>query len=503
VTLRVRLTLILIVLATIGIVTADVVSYRWLRSFLVDRADASLTTAFHSLTTALPVSVTPTGITTYGGGIIPGDWIQLRQLNDRVMSSRCLPEFQETKCPPAPKYPAHLLLPFKPTPGVGPGVRYFTVAAVSGGGHYRVRSSIEQGQPDYVLLIATTLTGAEGTLHRLVLIEVVATAAVLAVLAVLALWLVGLGLRPLVAMGETAKAITQGDLSRRVEQTDEKTEIGRLGSLLNTMLSQIEAAFQAREESDAKLRRFVADASHELRTPVTAIRAYAELFSRGAAERPEDIERSMQGVRLASERMSALVDDLFLLAHLDEGRPLAQEAVDLDAVVADAIEFAQGLDPSRPITADARETIVIGDRTRLRQLVDNLLANVRAHTPATAPVRVTLTHDGDDAVLAVADSGPGIDEASLPHVFERFYRADGRAQGGSGLGLAIVQALAGAHGGSAAASSRPDEGATFTIRLPLAPIDVLDAPPPASVEPPAESEERPPEPAPEPNQTRP
>jgi two-component system, OmpR family, sensor kinase len=503
VSLRVRLTLILIVLATIGLVTADVVSYRALRSFLLGRADASLATAFHSLTKALPVSVTPTGITTYSGGILPGDWIQLRQVNDRVMSSRCLPQFQETKCPPAPKYPAHLSLPFAPRPGIGPGVSYFTVGAVSGGGHYRVRSSIEQGQPDYVLLIATPLTGAEGTLHRLVLIELVATAVVLAVLAGLALWLVGLGLRPLAAMGETAKAITQGDLSRRIEQADEKTEIGRLGSLLNTMLSQIEAAFQAREESETKLRRFVADASHELRTPVTAIRAYAELFSRGAAERPEDIERSMQGVRLASERMSALVDDLFLLAHLDEGRPLAQEAVDLDAVVADAIEFAHGLEPARPFAVDARETIVIGDRSRLRQLVDNLLANVRAHTPPAAPVRVMLAHAGDEAVLSVADAGPGIEEASLRHVFERFYRAEAsqaRAQGGSGLGLAIVQALAEAHGGTAAASSRPGAGATFTITLPLAPIEILDAPPPG---PAAAGHDRPAEPAPEADPARP
>ncbi len=501
-TLRVRLTLILIVLATIGLVTTEVVSYRWLKNFLVDGVDTSLNTAFHSLTTALPVAVTPSGITTYEGGIIPGHCVQVRQLDDTVISSHCLPEYQQTSFPPAPRYPKHLSLTFRPRAGEGPGVSYFTVPSVSGSGHYRVRTSIEQGHPDYVLLIATPLTGAEGTLHRLFLIELVATAAVLAVLAALALWLVGLGLRPLVAMGETAKAITQGDLSRRVEQVDEKTEIGRLGLLLNTMLSQIETAFQAREASELKLRRFVADASHELRTPVTAIRAYAELFSRGAAERPEDIERSMLGVRLASERMSALVDDLFLLAHLDEGRPLAQEAVDLDTVVADAIEVSQALDPDRPVTVETRETVVIGDRSRLRQLVDNLLANVRAHTPPTAPLSVTLSHSGETAVLRVSDSGPGIDEESLTHVFERFYRAEAsyaRAQGGSGLGLAIVQALAEAHGGSAAASSQPGEGATFTVTLPLAPIERAD-PSPA---PAGDAEDSPADVAPEPNPTRP
>ena len=210
--------------------------------------------------------MTPSGITTYEGGIIPGHCVQVRQLDDTVISSHCLPEYQQTSFPPAPRYPRHLSLTFRPRAGEGPGVSYFTVPAVSGGGHYRVRTSIEQGHPDYVLLIATPLTGAEGTLHRLFLIELVATGAVLAVLAALALWLVGLGLRPLVAMGETAKAITQGDLSRRVEQVDEKTEIGRLGLLLNTMLSQIETRVPGARgvgaEAAAVRRRRLARAPH-------------------------------------------------------------------------------------------------------------------------------------------------------------------------------------------------------------------------------------------------
>jgi two-component system OmpR family sensor kinase len=241
------------------------------------------------------------------------------------------------------------------------------------------------------------------------------------------------------------------------------------------MLGQIEGAFQARENSELKLRRFVADASHELRTPVTAIRAYAELFSRGAAERPEDLERSMQGVKQASERISALVDDLFLLAHIDEGRPLAQEPVELRSVVADAVEVARALEPERAFGVETCEAVVIGDRSRLRQLVDNLLANVRAHTPAASPVAVVLSRSGGDAVLRVSDAGPGIDPDDLPHVFERFYRADvsySRARGGSGLGLAIVAALAETHGGSASVSSERGRGATFTIVLPLAPVPV-------------------------------
>jgi two-component system OmpR family sensor kinase len=501
VTLRARLTLGLVVLATVGLVTTDVVSYTWLRSFLLGRVDESLNISFRSLTTALPVAASPDAITTYQGGILPGHCVQLRQLDDEVISARCLPQYQQTSAPPAPRYPRHLSLPLQRHEGKPPGVTYFTVPAVKGGGHYRVRSSIEQGQPDYVLLIATPLTSAEGTLHRLLVIELVVTGAVLAVLAGLGLWLVGLGLRPLTAMGETATAIAGGDLSRRVDQVDDKTEIGRLGRLLNTMLGQIEAAFQAREASEQKLRRFVADASHELRTPVTAIRAYAELFSRGAAERPEDLERSMLGVKQASERMSALVDDLFLLAHIDEGRPLAREPVDLEAVVTDALEVARALDPARPLTVETREAVVVGDPSRLRQLVDNLLANVRAHTPPATPASVDLAHSGTNAVLRVSDAGPGIDAESLPHVFERFYRAEishTRARGGSGLGLAIVAALADAHGGSVGVSSVPGEGTTFTVTLPLAQLGPGNAPPPA----PASEETRSPDAAPEPDPAR-
>ena len=219
------------------------------------------------------------------------------------------------------------------------------------------------------------------------------------------------------------------------------------------------------------MRRFVADASHELRTPLAAVRAYAELFSRGAATRPDDLERSMQGVKRESERMSALVDELTLLAHLDEGQPLAREEVDLESVVAESVETARALDPERPIALTTEPAVVDGDRTRLRQLVDNLLANARAHTPPATPVEVRLERPARTAVLRVSDSGPGIDADELPHVFERFYRADvsrSRASGGAGLGLSIVAALAEAHGGSAAVSSEPGKGATFTITLPRA-----------------------------------
>ena len=288
---------------------------------------------------------------------------------------------------------------------------------------------------------------------------------------VVGLWVIRIGLKPLDAMGKTAAAIAAGDLSQRVEE-DDRTEVGRLGLALNSMLAHIEEAVSALEASESKLRRFVADASHELRTPLAAVRAYAELFTRGAASRPDDLERSMKGISRESERMSVLVDDLLLLAHLDEGRPLTLEPIAFEDVVAEAIETAKTLEPDRPLEADLTPSTVLGDHDRLRQVIDNLLANVRAHTPPDAPLKVTLSHDGQSAVLAVADSGPGMDEETRAHVFERFYRADpsrARASGGAGLGLAIVDAVVVAHGGTVEVESEPGAGTTIRVRIPLAP----------------------------------
>ena len=304
------------------------------------------------------------------------------------------------------------------------------------------------------------------------------TALVLAGIAALGLWVVRLGLKPFEAIGATASEIAAGDLTKRVEREDEHTEVGRLGLALNGMLGQIESAATAREASlraleasERKLRRFVADASHELRTPLAAVRAYAELFTRGAADRPDDLRRSMSGISRESERMSVLVDDLLLLARLDEGRPLALEPVRLDEVVAEAVETAHAVDPERPIDVVAAPVTVLGDQDRLRQVMDNLLANVRAHTPSAAPVRIRVGSADGMAVVEVADSGPGLEPEQRDHVFERFYRADqsrSRASGGAGLGLSIVAAVTEAHGGRASVESVRDEGSTFRIEFPLA-----------------------------------
>jgi two-component system OmpR family sensor kinase len=369
---------------------------------------------------------------------------------------------------PAPDMPEQV----EPPAGSGDpeAVRYFTVAGEKGGVKYRVRASV--GLDDRaMLLVATSLRDVDSTLHRLLLIELVVTALVLGAIAGLGLWLVRLGLRPLDAIGQTASAIAAGDLSRRVERAEERTEVGRLGLALNAMLARIESSFRAQAASERKLRRFVADASHELRTPLSAVRAYAELYDRGAADRPADLERSMRGISRESERMSLLVDDLLLLARLDDGRPLEREPVQLDEVVGEAVETAQAVDPDRAIELHAEPATVLGDRDRLRQIVDNLLANVRAHTPPGTPASVSVARSNGSAEIAVTDAGPGLDEEHLAHLFERFYRADAsraRASGGVGLGLAIVAAVAEAHGGTVSASSRPGEGTTIAIALPLA-----------------------------------
>jgi two-component system OmpR family sensor kinase len=309
-------------------------------------------------------------------------------------------------------------------------------------------------------------------LHRLVLVELLATLAVLAGIALLGLWVIRVGLRPLTEIGATAATIAGGDLSHRVANENQRTEVGRLGIALNAMLSQIETAFRAREASERRLRRFVADASHELRTPLAAVRAYSELFSRGAAQRPADLERSMSGISRESERMSVLVDDLLLLARLDEGRPLTREPVDLRDVVAESVETARTLEPERRIDCRVEDATVLGDRDRLRQVVDNLLSNVRAHADQDAAIDVMLTSANGSALLSVADSGPGMTSEQVEQVFERFYRADpsrARAAGGAGLGLSIVAAVAEAHGGRVSAASPEGSGAVFTVELPLSP----------------------------------
>jgi two-component system OmpR family sensor kinase len=237
------------------------------------------------------------------------------------------------------------------------------------------------------------------------------------------------------------------------------------------MLGRIESAFAERQESEDRLRRFVADASHELRTPLTSIRGYAELFRRGAATRPDDLAKAMHRIEDEAARMGVLVEELLLLARLDQGRPVERQPVDLTALARDAVADARVVEPTRPLELDTDGPVqVTGDAVRLRQVLDNLLANVRTHTPPETAAAVSVRADDGHAVLEVSDRGPGMSEDETARAFERFYRVDpsrSRHSGGVGLGLSIVSAIVTAHGGEVQVRSAPGEGATFTVTLPL------------------------------------
>jgi two-component system, OmpR family, sensor kinase len=322
------------------------------------------------------------------------------------------------------------------------------------------------------LVVGVSLADTNRTLNRLAVLELVAGGAVVVVVGGLAYLLVRRELRPLVRIEETAGAIAAGDLSRRVDEAGPGTEVGRLGIALNAMLAQIELAFRARQASEDRLRRFVADASHELRTPLTSVRGYAELFRRGAADRPEDLELAMTRIEAEAQRMGVLVEDLLLLAKLDQGRPLERAPVDLTGTVREMASDHAILHPEWPMTFVAGDEVtVVGDEARLRQALGNLFSNARSHTPPGTPVEVRVGRDGESAVVQVSDHGPGVPADLAPRVFERFVRADAsraRASGGAGLGLSIVAAIADAHGGLAELAGPSGDGASFRLVLPLA-----------------------------------
>jgi two-component system OmpR family sensor kinase len=366
------------------------------------------------------------------------------------------------------------------------------------------------------LIVGVDLGNINGTVGRLALAELVISGIIVCVIAGAGIGVVRANLRPLVDIEETAGEIATGHLNRRVPERDPRTEIGSLGRSLNIMLSQIETAFHEREkseqaahQSEERMRRFIADASHELRTPLTAIRGFAEYYRQrgglvrhwdeqevngsgaangsngaGSGLTPSDLDRIMQRVEKEAARMGLLVEDLLLLARLDQQRPLARQPVDLLSLAADAVHDARLLAPDRSIEMSVQPGaafLVMGDEARLRQVIGNLMSNALTHTPDGSPIEVSISSGPLDprvrdsapaVILDVTDHGPGMTAEQAHRVFERFYRADQartRARGGSGLGLAIVNALVTAHGGRASVRTSPGQGATFRVALPLAP----------------------------------
>jgi two-component system, OmpR family, sensor kinase len=375
---------------------------------------------------------------------------------------------------------------------------------------YQLSTSTGTEQVSGTLIMAADLGDINSTIGRLAATVLIIGLIVVCILALAIVLVVRASLRPLVEIEETAGEIAAGHLNRRVPERDPRTEIGSLGRSLNTMLSQIESAFHAQEasevaahQSEERMRRFVADASHELRTPVTAIRGFAEYFrQRGGLVRhwdreetgspaaaqtgltPDDLNRIMERVEKEAARMGLLVEDLLLLARLDQQRPMARQPVDMLSLAADAVHDARLLAPARSIDLSVQPGaafLVIGDEPRLRQVIGNLMSNALNHTPDGVPIEVSVSTGALDqksgkptpaVILDVTDQGPGMTQEQARRVFERFYRADQartRATGGSGLGLAIVAALVAAHGGSASVKTAEGQGTTFRITLPLAP----------------------------------
>jgi two-component system, OmpR family, sensor kinase len=473
VSLRARLVAGLIAVVLVGLVAGNVIIFENIENYLIGGVDGQLLAAVPSVTQSFrfhqPITFNaniPNG--TYGAAYTTTGL----KVTDQNFSA------------PEPSLSdATVQALAKSAGGSSSGYsKYITVGSVGGDSSFEYRvvassvvltNNTTFQQVAGVAIVAIPLAPMNSTLHKLISVDLAVGAALLVLLGLLGYFVVRVGLRPLGDIEETAGAIAAGDLSRRVDRVESSTEVGRLGASLNVMLETIEHSFNEQRASENRLRQFLADASHELRTPVTSIRGYAELFRRGAAERPDDLATAMRRIEDESIRMGTLVDDLLLLARLDQGRPLELVPVDLALIVADGVSDAEVLAPEREVVLEVEGPLrVLGDEQRLRQVVGNLLQNAIRHTRAGTPITVKAGRRNDEVFLSVIDEGPGIAPEHLTHIFERFYRADPsrtRESGGAGLGLSIVASIVDSLGGKATATSTIGEGTTFTVTLPSAP----------------------------------
>jgi two-component system OmpR family sensor kinase len=472
--LQARLVAILLAALIAALVTTALVTQTALRGYLVGQVDQQLRQdapgvarfAFSGQPRFGPVQQLPRGyvVSLWGG----------ESGSDRVVPAGL---------PDPPSFPA-----LTASDIAARNAQPYTVTSPSGERYRAVAFNLvdNDGSTISYAQVAVSLGGVDQSVARARLF-VLGFGGIIVVICALLGWLaIRRSFQPLVEVEETAAAIAAGDLSRRIPERPTSTEVGRLTTSLNGMLAQIEAAFHAREASEARTRRFAADASHELRTPLAAIRGFAELYRQGAVPQ-DDVPRTMRRIEDEATRMGGLVEDLLLLARLDERRPARAEPVDLAVLAGDAVHDVRGLDPDRPVrlvgldgAAGPVPAVVVGDESGLRQVVTNLVANAVRHTPAGTPVEVAVgqeTSPADGAarpraVLEVRDHGPGLPPGEADRVFERFYRVDSSRQrangGGSGLGLSIVAAVTGAHGGNVAVRTTPGGGATFRVCLPAA-----------------------------------
>ena len=484
--LRARLLAITVVLLVAGIAVSDAVVTAALRRHLIERVDRQLQPISEVLARLDPsVLDRATGgggqsltgaldlISAISAAYLDADGTVVRTVKGGAAGSG-----------PGPRYDAALV---RAAPGT-------LVVEAPDGSDWRA-VVVPRSGGDGVVVVAASLDAIDATILQLRLLCLVTGLVVVALLAAVGWVAIRAGLRPLRTIEQTATAIAGGDLAHRIPPSGPpNTEVARLTAVLNGMLSTIERSFAARAASEERMRRFVADVSHELRTPLAGIKGSAELHLMGGAPAPEDVRRAMRRIDTEAGRLTALVEDLLLLARLDEpaaGPVLEPAPMDLRTLAADARHDLLALDRDRPVrltgpgeAAAPAEALVLGDEARLRQVVVNLVGNVHAHTPPHTPVRIGVGRDGDEAVLEIADSGPGLTDPEPDRVFERFYRADAsRARGpgpgtpagpaagqragqGAGLGLAIVRSLVTAHGGHVEVVPTPGGGATFRLRLP-------------------------------------
>ncbi len=491
-TLRARLIALLFVLTAAAMVALAAVTYTSQRSALLDQVDAQLESSIGGVARQLE-------IVNGGGrlGLLRTPGVVPRPPDDRGDTT------SRGRVRPGPNLPPgtygelrgsdgqRIGVPLTPTREYGgessavpdlptvlqPGPPFTVDAQGDDDLRYRVLVSSPPGASGS-LVTAIPLSDVDDTLASLLRTEALVIAGTLLLLTALAWALVRIGLRPLDRMADTADAIAAGDLDRRIEDADPRTEVGRLGSALNGMLARLERAFAEREASEGRLRQFLSDASHELRTPLASIRGYAELFRVGAVRQPDELDRAMGRIEDEAARMGRLVDDLLTLARLDEAPDAPKAEVAVAMLVDDAVRDARATDPQRTITAETDGAAVVwGDEAGLRQVVANLTRNALVHTPPGTPITVSADRDGDHVRLSVRDAGDGLPTDDPNALFGRFWRAEGgRARGrdGAGLGLAIVAAVVAAHGGTVMARNRPEDeggGAEFTVRLPLASAD--------------------------------
>ena len=477
--LRVRLLAGLLLVTTVGLLVTGLISALVLRTYLLERLDAQLAVAVDR--TARQMKGVPHQ--PIEQAIAPSRYV-LAVLNPSKGRIQHLsgngPEvggaqqaLRRTSVVQLRRY-ADASDPFVLEPRTGPSLR----------------ASAGYNRAGQIVVVAANMDDIEDATHQLIVTEAATGAGLVILIAAGGRWLITRGLAPLAHMATTAQRVSGGgDLSARMPGADDETETGRLASAINTMLARIDRSFAARLESERRVRAFAADASHELRTPLTTIRGYAELCRQGAIA-PEDLPAAMGRVESEAARMSRLVAELLELARLDRSATLEMTWANVAAAVREAAADARMVEPDRPVEVEAPETLMaVVDEPRFRQIMANLLTNVREHTPAGTPVTMRLDRSGDAVLFEVHDAGPGMDPQVAARAFDRFSRgadvraagqgADGPVSAGSGLGLAIVQAIAASHDGSVTLDSAPGEGTTVRVLLPDHPSDDWDDDEPA------------------------